>query len=251
MNEKNIFTESENEELTKAAKKLQEDLTIHNKACLFDEQNNFFVGFGYDGIQGFIDQCNHGKIMVMTLEQFKTYSNFENEINRIKNQNFDLEKIETQFNLQNEKFQLMGFDDANDFLDQWLEDHKIEIVIDPDTFSHNNVNKYKAENVELKQQIKNLEKDIERLEKIENQFNIQNYNKSVTSLNIQLKEEIKNLKAENVDLLSQINNLTARNKQLCKDADTFLKKKDPASKIYQDLEFIKNLINTLQKEYNE
>jgi len=214
MNEKNIFTESENEELTTAAKKLQEDLNDHQKARLFDEQNKFFESFGYKDTQGFINQCNHGKIMVMTLEQFKTYSNFENEINRIKNQNFDLERIETQFNLQNEKFQLMGFDDANDFLDQWLEDHKIEIVIDPDTFSHNNVNKYKAENVELKQQIKNL-------------------------------------KAENVDLLSQINNLTARNKQLCKDADTFLKKKDPASKMYQDLEFIKNLINTLQKEYNK
>lgn len=199
----------------------------------FQHQNENFQFMGFDGVSDFLHQwIDNDKITVIqdnpqydlveeinklragNFELKNKCKKLENEINRIKNQNFDLERIETQFNLQNEKFQLMGFDDANDFLDQWLEDHKIEIVIDPDTVSHNNVNKYKAENVELKQQIKNL-------------------------------------KAENVELLSQINNLTARNKQLCKDADTFLKKKDPASKMYQDLEFIKNLINTLQKEYNK
>jgi predicted RNase H-like nuclease (RuvC/YqgF family) len=201
---------------------------------------------GFDSVSDFLHQwIDQDKITVI---RDNPHYDLVEEINKLRTDKFNLEKIETQFNLQNEKFQLMGFDDANDFLDQWLEDHKIEIVIDPDTVSHNNVNKYKAENFELKNKCNKLEKDIERLE---NQFNIQNYNKSVTSLNIKLKEEIKNLKAENVDLLSQINNLKKKNKQLCKDADTFLKKKDPASKMYQDLEFIKNLINTLQKEYNK
>jgi hypothetical protein len=128
MNEKKIFTESEMGSVSDTiTDDLRKDFTVHQKARLFDEQNNFFVGFGYDGIQGFIDQCNQGNIMVMTTEEFKSNNKLKNQI------------------------------------------------------------------IELKQQ----------------------------------------------------------NKQLCKDADTFLKKKDSTNKIFQDLEFIKKIINTLQKEYNE
>ena len=194
MSEKKIFTESELGIVSDSVTDdLRKGLTTHQKSRLFDEQNKFFEGFGYKDTQNFIDQCNHGKIMVMTLEQFKTYSNFENEINR-------LEKIETKYNLLNEEFQYMGYDDINDFLRKWIDENKIDVVKNSEPFCHNNVNKYKAENFELKQQI------------------------------IELKQQ---------------------NKQLCKDAESFLKKKDSTNKIFQDLEFIKKIINTLQKDYNK
>lgn len=108
-------------------KDMYKEITVHQKVSLFDEQNKFFEGFGYKDTQGFIDQCNQGKIIIMSTEEFKSYSKLKNEI------------------------------------------------------------------FELKQQ----------------------------------------------------------NKQLCKDAEIFLKKKDSTNKIFQDLEFIKKMINTLQKDYEK
>ena len=94
----------------------------------------------------------------------------------------------------------MGYDSANDFLYKWIDEDKIKVELNPEPFCPDNVNKYKAENFELKQKL------------------------------IELKQQ---------------------NKQLCKDAEIFLKKKDSTNKIFQDLEFIKKMINTLQKDYEK
>lgn len=156
------------------------------------------------------------------------------------------------FKEQNKFFEVFGCKDTQDFINQ-CKQGKIIILPAKSRINENN-------------EMKRLEEIETKFNRLNEEFQYMGYDDVNDFLRKWLDENkvkiivnnpepsvginnVNKYKAENIELKQQIIELKRKNKQLCKDAERFLKKKDSTNKLFQDLEFIKKMIGILQKDY--